>query len=128
MRPRAELATEFAAGVFGVLVSYPGSSGEITDIRPIIDAAKAAGVGTVVATDLDDDLLTFALVDAPDGATIDVNTGGFTWTPTFDQGPGRYPITVIVTDDDTPALNTSAVFTVTVLDLPLTYDQAVTTD
>ena len=83
---------------------------------------------TVFAADLDDDPLTFQLVDAPTSATIDANTGRFTWTPSFDQGPGIYPMTVIATDDDTPALSASALFTVTVLDLPLTYDQAVTTN
>ncbi len=38
----------------------------------------------------------------------------FTWTPTEAQGPGSYPVTVIVTDDGTPSLNDSETITVTV--------------
>ncbi len=81
----------------------------------------------IAAVDPDNDALTFALLDAPPGAAIVGESGRFTWTPTFDQGPGRYPITVTVTDNDAPALSDRTVFTVTVLDLPLTYDQAVAT-
>ena len=38
--------------VFGILLQYPGSSGRIRDIAPIIDTAHAAGVLVAVATDL----------------------------------------------------------------------------
>ncbi|MEY3734440.1 MAG: aminomethyl-transferring glycine dehydrogenase [Actinomycetota bacterium] len=68
---QADLAASFSEGVFGVLLSYPGSSGEITDIRPIIDAAKAAGVGTVVATDL----LALTLITPPGEMGADVCVG-----------------------------------------------------
>ena len=50
---------------------------------------------------------------APVGASITA-AGVFTWTPTEAQGPGSYPVTVIVTDDGTPALNDSETITVTV--------------
>jgi uncharacterized repeat protein (TIGR01451 family) len=36
---------------------------------------------------------------APAGAGIDPITGAFAWTPTEEQGPGEYTITVRVTDD-----------------------------
>src|SRR5262249_50103985 len=42
--------------------------------------------------------LTFSLVGAPAGATIDGSTGAFSWTPTEAQGPGSYPFTVRVGD------------------------------
>jgi hypothetical protein len=41
---------------------------------------------TAHATDVDGDALTFSLVGAPAGATIDPGTGQFTWTPTEAQG------------------------------------------
>ena len=46
------------------------------------------------------DTLTFSL-DAgfPPGASIDANSGVFTWTPTEAQGPGVFNVTVRVTDD-----------------------------
>jgi len=43
--------------------------------------------------------LTFSLgAGAPTGASIDATTGVFTWTPTEAQGPGVYPIRIIVSD------------------------------
>src|SRR5262249_19885973 len=43
-------------------------------------------------------VLTFGLVDAPTGASIDPATGVFTWTPSEDQGPGVYTFQVRVDD------------------------------
>ncbi|MBX7132719.1 MAG: putative Ig domain-containing protein [Fimbriimonadaceae bacterium] len=54
-----------------------------------------------VATSTDADngqARTYSLVGAPGGATIDANTGAFSWTPSEAQGPGNYPIEVRVTD------------------------------
>jgi len=49
--------------------------------------------------------LTFSLgAGVPDGATIDPNTGVFTWIPSEIQGPATNFINVIVTDNGTPAL------------------------
>lgn len=58
--------------------------------------------------------LTFSLSSAPPGATIDPATGVFTWTPTEEQGPGSYALTVVVTDNGSPALSASRTFNVTV--------------
>ncbi|MBL9174171.1 MAG: lamin tail domain-containing protein [Verrucomicrobiales bacterium] len=45
--------------------------------------------------------------DAPPGATIEPDTGLFTWTPTESQGPGIYAVTFRVTDSGTPARTTA---------------------
>jgi hypothetical protein len=70
---------------------------------------------TFTATATDSDLpaqtLTFSLVGAPTGATIDGTTGAFSWTPTEAQGPGSYPFTVRVSDGVT---NTDAAITLDV--------------
>jgi hypothetical protein len=59
--------------------------------------------------------LTFSLgPGAPDGASIDAASGAFVWTPSEAQGPGVFPITVVVTDDGTPSLTDSKTFSVTV--------------
>src|SRR2546428_28883 len=55
--------------------------------------------------------LTFSLVGAPTGATIDASTGVFNWTPSEAQAPGSYPFTVRVTDG---VVNTDAAITLTV--------------
>ena len=48
--------------------------------------------------DLPSQGLTFSLIGAPAGASIDPSTGAFSWTPTEAQGPGTYPFTVRVSD------------------------------
>ena len=71
---------------------------------------------TATATDADFPAngLLFSLVGGPAGASIDPNSGAFTWTPTETQGPGSYTFSVVVTDDGTPNLADSESITVTV--------------
>jgi hypothetical protein len=74
---------------------------------------------TLLVSASDDDLpvqhLSLRLAPgAPDGAKIDAATSVFSWTPSEAQGPGVYPITVVVTDDGTPPLSATNRFTVTV--------------
>jgi hypothetical protein len=60
-------------------------------------------------------VLTYSLdPGAPSGASIDPQTGVFTWTPSESEGPGTYPVTVRVTDNGTPPLATTTSFTITV--------------
>ncbi|WP_342558914.1 putative Ig domain-containing protein [Metasolibacillus sp. FSL K6-0083] len=66
---------------------------------------------TATATDLDSAVLTYSLVGAPMGASIDATTGVFTWTPTEAQGPGSYTFEVRVSDG---TLTDSETITVTV--------------
>jgi hypothetical protein len=71
---------------------------------------------TVLAhdTDLPAQTLTFSLDTPPTGASISSTTGAFTWTPTEAQGPGRYTITVRVTDSGSPARSDTKSFDVVV--------------
>ncbi|MGH7680821.1 MAG: putative Ig domain-containing protein, partial [Candidatus Eiseniibacteriota bacterium] len=96
---------------------------QVVNHPPVLDAIGNKTVDeltalTFTATATDPDAgqsLTFALVfGAPAGAAI--TTGGaFSWTPTEAQGPGSYPVTVTVTDDNAPqALNDFEEFTITV--------------
>jgi hypothetical protein len=69
------------------------------------------------ATDSDDpaQTLTFSLgAGAPAGASIVPSTGVFTWTPTEAQGPGVYPVTVVVTDNGAPPAADSQVVNITI--------------
>jgi hypothetical protein len=63
--------------------------------------------------DLPANNLSYALVNAPDGAAIS-STGVITWTPTEAQGPTNITLTTIVTDNGVPALSATNSFTVTV--------------
>lgn len=56
---------------------------------------------------------TFSLVDnTTAGATIDPETGVFTWTPAADQGPGTFLFEVRVVDNGNPQLEDTEIFTV----------------
>ena len=58
-------------GTFGVLISHPGSSGQLRDLSPAIAAAHGAGALVVVATDL----LACCLITAPGELGADVVVG-----------------------------------------------------
>ncbi len=45
------IAAQAEGSLFGVLLPYPGASGEIRDPRPAIEAARAAGALAVIAAD-----------------------------------------------------------------------------
>ncbi|MEL0001109.1 MAG: aminomethyl-transferring glycine dehydrogenase, partial [Acidimicrobiaceae bacterium] len=47
----ADPATADLDGVFGVMIQYPGTTGAIVDLQPIIERAHAAGALVVVAAD-----------------------------------------------------------------------------
>jgi glycine dehydrogenase len=81
---RVTAATDFA-GVFGVLLQYPGASGEVRDIAPVIEAARAAGARTAVAADL----LALTLLKPPGelGADVALGTTQRFGVPMFYGGP-----------------------------------------
>ena len=75
---------------------------------------------TAVGSDSDEpaDTLSYGLASGfPSGAGIDPVSGQFSWTPDESQGPGVYPIGVVVQDDGVPALSVTNTFTVTVDEL-----------
>jgi len=71
---------------------------------------------TAVGSDTDTpaQTLTYSLVGAPSGATINPTSGVFNWTPTEAQGPNNYTFTVRVTDDGPGNLTADRSVTVTV--------------
>jgi glycine dehydrogenase len=76
--------TDFA-GAFGVLLQYPGASGEVRDLAPVIGAAHAAGARVAVAADL----LALTLLTPPGelGADIALGTTQRFGVPMFYGGP-----------------------------------------
>jgi len=87
------------------------------------DQAIKEIVNTLVVTnratdpDLPPNTLTFNLVSAPTGVTLDSHTGVLSWTPTEAQGPGAFMITVKVTDNGTPPLSDTGSFRVIVSEI-----------
>lgn len=89
-------------------------------------SAKASNLltFTATATDLEapPEILTFSLdAGAPTGASINANTGVFTWTPKGTQ-TGTSTITVRVTDNGNPPMNDSETITITVSDWSDNFD------
>ncbi|HEU6449022.1 MAG TPA: S8 family serine peptidase [Verrucomicrobiae bacterium] len=77
-------------------------------------------VDTATDTDIPANPLSYVLLNSPTGAVIDANSGIFTWIPSVSQAGSNYLITVIATDTNPPAVNTTSFsvtnnFTVTVL-------------
>jgi len=110
---------------------------EIINTPPILNGVPATTTinelepysFTASATDPDSppQTLTFSLVGAPNGATINPSTGEFSWTPSEEQGPGIYTFIVRVSDGTT---NTDASITITVNEVntpPVAKDSSVST-
>ena len=66
-----EEAVSFDAKPFAMLLAYPGTGGEVGDLRPTIAAAKKHGVGVAVCTDL----LALTLLQSPGELGADVAVG-----------------------------------------------------
>ncbi|HEY0932749.1 MAG TPA: glycine dehydrogenase (aminomethyl-transferring), partial [Trebonia sp.] len=81
---RVSADTDFAEA-FGVLLQYPGASGEVRDLAPVIEAARAAGARTAVAADL----LALTLLRSPGelGADIALGSSQRFGVPMFYGGP-----------------------------------------
>ncbi|KOX26259.1 MULTISPECIES: aminomethyl-transferring glycine dehydrogenase [unclassified Streptomyces] len=58
-------------GVFGVLLQYPGASGAVRDIKPLVDAAHELGAIVTVAADL----LALTLLTSPGELGADIAVG-----------------------------------------------------
>ncbi|MFV2119296.1 aminomethyl-transferring glycine dehydrogenase [Streptomyces sp. Act-28] len=58
-------------GVFGVLLQYPGASGAVRDIKPLVDAAHELGAVVTVAADL----LALTLLASPGELGADIAVG-----------------------------------------------------
>ncbi len=73
------------AGAFGVLLQYPGASGEVRDLVPVIEAAHAATVTVTVAADI----LALTMLKPPGemGADIAIGSTQRFGVPMFYGGP-----------------------------------------
>lgn len=79
---------------------------------------------TAVATDANGDSITYSLVAAPTGMTIDADKGIANWTPTYKQA-GSYAITIRAADAG--GLSVDQTFTLTVADAMKNYKLVRTT-
>lgn len=61
--------------------------------------------------------LAYSLLSGPVGASVDPDTGLFSWTPTEAQGPGFYGVEVVIGDGGSPELFATNSFSITVAEV-----------
>ena len=66
-----DMSTELPDDICGVLVQYPGTSGSIRPLQPVVEAAHARGALVAVAADL----LSLVLLQSPGEAGADIAVG-----------------------------------------------------
>lgn len=64
--------------------------------------------------DVPSQTLGFGQLNSPGGATINTNTGLFTWRPAIAQAPATQAVAVVVSDNGVPVMSATQNFTVTV--------------
>src|ERR1041385_3640893 len=74
---------------------------------------------TATDADIPANTLTFALLTAPAGMSIDGSSGAITWTPGESQGPSTNLVTVRVSDNGSPSLSATNSFKVIVNEVNL---------
>src|SRR5439155_1508100 len=102
-------------GSFTVVVNEENSAPVLTVLtnQTVDELSTLILTNKVIDPDIPVNTLTFSLVSAPPGMTLDAGTGVLTWTPTEAQGPSTNLITIKVSDDGSPPL--SAVKNVTII-------------
>jgi glycine dehydrogenase len=66
-----DLSTDLPSDMFGLLVQYPGSSGAVRDLKPLVQQAHDRGALVAVAADL----LALTVLESPGEAGADVAVG-----------------------------------------------------
>jgi len=101
---------------FTITVDEVNLAPQITPVAPQTIDEETTLSFTVTASDPDSppNGLSFSLEGAPPGASINSQTGLFSWTPDESQGTGQYSVIVKVTDDRQPALSDQTTVAITV--------------
>lgn len=107
---------------FGVTVNEVNVAPIVQIPAPVTRVEMAAMSIPITVTDADvlngqsprTNRFTFTLANAPEGATINAQTGVISWTPTEAQGPASYQLRIIATDDGVPPLSGEGTLTINV--------------
>ncbi|MGE3242576.1 MAG: beta strand repeat-containing protein [Pirellulales bacterium] len=98
----------FAAQTFTITVLDINVSPVLAPIgnKSVVEGNSLTFTATASDADVPANTLTYSLdAGAPAGATINPATGVFSWTPSVNQAPGTYTVTIRVTDNGSPALS-----------------------
>jgi hypothetical protein len=104
---------------FAVYGTVPVATNQPPMLAAIPDQSILAGRTLLVTNSATDPNvpplpLTFSLFNPPAGASIDPNTGLFTWRPSIAQSPSAPTVSVVVSDNSLPPITATQNFTVTV--------------
>lgn len=111
---RATNVIDFDEETFSVIVqSGSNLPPVITDPGDQVVRAQEQLSFKIVSSDPNGDTVAYGFQDSPAGALIVSDTGQFIWRPTGAQGPGTYPVVVLVTDGQNTSRST---FTISVGD------------
>lgn len=109
----------FGPANVGVLISTtnaPNTSpmlGAISN-RTLLAGAMLTFTNNASDADVPAQTLTYSLPGNPGGATVTTNTGVFNWRPAIAQGGTSNVLSIVVTDNGTPALSATQSFSVVV--------------
>lgn len=115
IKPSVLLVTTLLASATYAITAPTNTAPELTVSSAYSANEEEAFVFQATAEDdmLPAGVLTFSLIDAPEGAVINPTTGEFTWTPAELPGPDQTPYTFMVRVSDTE-LYTERLVTITV--------------
>lgn len=68
---KAQASLEFASHVFGIVLAYPGTEGQLIDPRPLLQKASEKGLTTIVVSDL----LSLVALQSPGSMGADICVG-----------------------------------------------------
>jgi hypothetical protein len=105
-----------ATNTFTVTV-IPANTPPVLTVPPdqtVYPQTTLAVSASATDSDVPTNTLTFSLLSAPLGMTIDTNSGAITWTPSQAQASTTNLITVVVTDNGSPNLSDTNTFKVVV--------------
>ncbi|MBN2477072.1 MAG: putative Ig domain-containing protein [Pirellulales bacterium] len=90
----------------------------VAEDRTIAEETQWSWTVPVTDPDVPANVLSFRVEPgAPEGLRINPKTGKVTWTPTEEQGPGVYDVTIVVNDNGLPAFEETISFSVTVVEV-----------
>jgi hypothetical protein len=103
---------------FTIIVNEVNSAPILTNLnnttRTIAELTSITLTNVATDTDSPPNVLTYEIVSAPDGATVNPTNGVFNWTPSEAQGPTSNSILVRVFDNGAPSLSATQRFTILV--------------
>jgi hypothetical protein len=102
--------------MFNVIVNELNSAPVLQNVaeQTVNEGSTLTVTNKAIDADIPANAVTYSLLSAPPGASINASSGVFTWTPTEAQGPSTNEVTVQATDNGVPPLGDTRSFTVIV--------------